>query len=193
MRIALWNGSGVDNIGDRLLDYVNRQELGRRLPTACFETFCPWPSATASDSIRPHRLRIDRQGHWDGEGSFDAIVIGGGGILLGPPFRHPGAQFFFLGPFPERFRDRCPVVWNAVSSEGIRATAPNSLWREFVQAAAERIKLRTVRNELTREFLTRCGITGSVSLVPDPVVLLATPAKRKSRPASTRRIGMAVG
>src|ERR1700743_841276 len=101
MRIALWNASGLDNLGDRLLDYVNRCELGKRIPQAQFQTFTAWPSAST-------RLgKIGREGHWEGERQFDAIGIGGGALLIGPPFVHSSLQTYYLGPYPDRFRDSC--------------------------------------------------------------------------------------
>src|SRR5690242_7155778 len=112
MRIALWNASGLDNLGDRMLDYVNRRELGRRFSDATFQTFSPWPSAST------RLVSIDRHGRWEGEESFDAIVIGGGALLIGPPFVHPSLQTCYLGPYPDRFRDTCPVFWNAVCCDG---------------------------------------------------------------------------
>ncbi len=166
MRIALWNAGGLDNLGDRLLDAVNRREIGRRISGAQFESFCPWADAGA-----PGRLWVDANGHWSGEGSFDAIVIGGGALLVGPPFRHPGLQAFFLGPYPERFADDCPVVWSAVCSDTQRPAPDEAAWREYVCGAAARIEMRTVRNQSTRSFLEGWGVGGEIAVVPDPVVL----------------------
>ena len=187
MRIALWNGSGLNNDGDRLLDRVNRVELSKRLPAAQFETFCPWNDASDSRS-----LWVDSDGHWSGEGAFEAIVIGGGGLLMGPPFLHPGMQSFFLGPHPERFRDDCFVSWNAVCS-GSQFVAPlKTSWKDYVQAATTRIDLVSVRNVRTREFLMQCDVPEDPTVVPDPVVLIRPPRAKQSRIARRQRIGFAV-
>jgi hypothetical protein len=186
MRIALWNGSGLDNHGDRLLDQVNRVELSRRLPSAAFETFCPW-----SEGPDCKRLRVDTDGRWCGEGAFDAIVIGGGALLMGPPFSHPGMQSFFLGPYPERFRDKCFVSWNAVCSGSQFASSLLASWKEYVQAAARRIDFASVRNTRTREFLMQCEVAEAPTVVGDPVVLMREPRTRRSR-VRGRRLGIAV-
>jgi polysaccharide pyruvyl transferase WcaK-like protein len=187
MRIALWNGSGLDNHGDRLLDHVNRVELAKRLPSVTFVTFCPWSEEPDCNS-----LSVDLDGRWCGEGEFDAIIIGGGALLMGPPFSHPGMQSFFLGPYPERFRDDCFVSWNAVCSGSQFAAPLAAHWKEYVQAAARRIEFYTVRNFRTREFLLQCDVAEDPAVVPDPVVLIREPRVRQSRVVRRRRIGIAV-
>jgi hypothetical protein len=189
MRIALWNAGGLDNLGDRLLDAVNRREIGRRIPGAQFASFCPW-----ADAGSPAHLWVDTDGHWPGEGAFDSIVIGGGALLVGPPFRHPGLQAFFLGPYPERFADTCPVVWNAVCSDTQRPAPAVAAWREYVCGAAGRIGLRTVRNESTRACLWGWGVGGDIAVVPDPVVLWCGDGERRrpGRREGRRRIGALV-
>jgi polysaccharide pyruvyl transferase WcaK-like protein len=186
MRIALWNGSGLNNHGDRLLDQVNRVELSKRIPSARFETFSPW-----SEGSDCQRLWVDVGGQWCGEGAFDAIVIGGGGLLMGPPFSHPGMQFYFLGPYPQRFRDDCFISWNAVCSGSQFAAPLGASWKEYVQTAARRIDFATVRNSRTRDFLQQCDVAESPTVVPDPVVLIREPRARQSRAARRRRIGIA--
>jgi hypothetical protein len=47
MRIAVWAGSSLPNVGDRLLAAVTETELSRRLPGAEFAHFCPWSPAPA--------------------------------------------------------------------------------------------------------------------------------------------------
>lgn len=187
MRIALWNGSGLDNIGDRLLDQANRVELGKRIPSATFETFSPW-----SEGTNCKLLSVDGDGHWSGEGAFDAIVIGGGALLMGPPFSHPGMQSFFLGPHPERFRDHCFVAWNAVCSGSQFAAPLQGPWRAYVRLAAMRIDNLTVRNPRTRDFLHQCEVAEPITVVPDPVVTIRAPSGRWARAIGRRRIGIAL-
>lgn len=186
MRIALWNGSGLDNVGDRMLDWVNRVELGSRLPSTEFQSFCPW-----EDDKAVHPLRIDKEGHWSCEGQFDAIVIGGGSLLLGPPFQHPGFQTFCLGPYPMRFADRCKVIWNALCSDGQFLAPLFPKCRTYLQEAAQRIDLRSVRNARTRTFLEDSGVDLPIRVVPDPAVLLASPRTTPLRP-TVSRIGVTV-
>jgi len=187
MRIALWNGSGLNNLGDRLLDYINRRELGRRLPSAIFHSFSPWPSSSVP------LVQIDDQGYWGNEQRFNAIVIGGGALLIGPPFVHPSLQTCYLGPYPERFRDVCPIIWNAVCSDGQFVPLLAEPWRAYVRSAAARLTYHSVRNQRTANLLTQCGVSDSISIVPDPVILLRSPGE-KSRPRRVRRrIGIMLG
>jgi polysaccharide pyruvyl transferase WcaK-like protein len=187
MRIALWNASCLDNLGDRLLDRVNRIELEKRIPGATVQTFGLWPSASLP------LVRIDGSGAWNGEGSFDAIVIGGGALLIGPPFVHPSLQTCYLGPYPERFRDRCPVIWNAVCSDGQFVPALAEPWRAYVRAAARRLTWRSVRNQRTADLLIECGVTDEIPVVPDPVLLLSSVTHRQRRRSDRLRIGLALG
>lgn len=114
-RIAIWAGSSLPNIGDRLLAAVTEAELSRRLPDARFRHFCPW--STAAD---PVPLWVDGAGNWPGAGSFDAVVMAGG-LWSGPPFRHPIMQVFCLGPEPRAFD---PGVWVAGTGWACRTTRP---------------------------------------------------------------------
>ena len=170
LRVALWNGSGLDNLGDRLIDLVTRRELTRRLPNAECETFTPWPGLYCNK-----RLTIDRDGHWAGEDKFHAIVIGGGSLITGPPFAEPGSQYFLLGPYPEKFRDRCPIIWSSICSNTQFLAPLRESWRHFICGAADRMTLRTVRNERTKLFLQDCGVTSTIEVVPDVAILATSP------------------
>src|ERR1051325_770120 len=100
LRVALWNASALPNPGDRLIDFVLRKELSDRINDVSFHTFSPWADGRSN-------LSIGRDGLWDQhQGEFDAIVIGGGAIITGPPFYSPAEQFFLLGPYPEKFACR---------------------------------------------------------------------------------------
>jgi polysaccharide pyruvyl transferase WcaK-like protein len=187
MRIALWNGSGLDNLGDQLIDHVNRIELGRRLGDSSFQTFAPWPC----DGVP--LARIDSNGRWNGEGEFDAIVIGGGALLLGPPFVHPSLQTCYLGPYPERFRDRCPAIWNAVCFNAQFLPALQEPWRSYVRTACQRLAYCSVRNAGSAELLAECEVSEPVIVVPDPVIALRPPQPRRKHNCGRRRVGLAVG
>ena len=165
MKIALWNASGLPNFGDALLDTTNRIELGLRIPSASFETFCPW---AMTRSTTP--LFIDAEGHWEGEGKFSAIVIGGGALLIGPPFNHPGLQAFYLGARPDRFRDRCFIAWNAICCDRQSVTGL-SAHRQFVQDAAGRMSTITTRNQRTSAFLHEWGVSEPIADATDPALL----------------------
>lgn len=185
--MALWNASGLPNLGDRLIDEVTRRELGRRLPGAGFTTFTPWP-----DQRGMRRLRIDAKGRWVGEGRFDAIVVGGGALITGPPFSDPSAQFFLLGPYPRRFRDRTPIAWNAMCADRLSAVVESSAWRGYLRDAVARVGLCTVRNSRTRRLLEVCGVERPIAVVPD-VAVLCDASVRIPRTRRHLAIGVAVG
>src|SRR5437879_3406891 len=98
MRVALWSGSSLNNVGDRLLAMVTELELARRLPDTGFEHFCPW-----SRTSNPKPLWVSESGDWPGSRMFNAVVVAGGGVFSGPPFRHSLMQVFCLGPNPSLF------------------------------------------------------------------------------------------
>jgi polysaccharide pyruvyl transferase WcaK-like protein len=173
MRIALWNGSGLDNVGDRLINAVTRQELEARIPDAQCHSFSPWPGP-----VTPDRLTIDKKGYWNAHGQFDVIVVGGGALIGGPPFLDPVNQYFLLGPYPERFQDPALIVWNGMCSD-VQTLAPTEeRWRKFVCTATDRVSLLTVRNSRTCSFLRECGVTKPIQVVPDAAILAAEPWER---------------
>lgn len=187
MRVALWNGSGLENVGDRLIDAVTRRELQLRLPEAEFHSFSPWPG-----TFTRQRLTIDRDGYWNAHGQFDVIVVGGGALITGPPFSDPAAQFFLFGPYPERFHDTAMVMWNAMCSDGQTLAPSKEHWRNFICEAARQVTLLTVRNASTSSYLRQCGVTAPISIVPDVAVLAAQPLSFADRPGKLR-IGIAPG
>jgi polysaccharide pyruvyl transferase WcaK-like protein len=118
------------------------------------------------------------------------MVIGGGALINGPPFREPTCQFFLTGPYPERFQDSATIVWNGICSD-VQVLAPREeRWRNFMQAAVSRVSLLSVRNSRTRDYLRACGITREIEIVPDVAVLASEPVDRpvlKRKP----RVGIA--
>ena len=42
IRIALWGGASLSNVGDQMLFDAVETGLGHRLPEARFARFCPW-------------------------------------------------------------------------------------------------------------------------------------------------------
>lgn len=188
MRVALWNASGLENLGDRLIDEVTRRELRRRLPNVQLTTFTPWPSSYCT-----HRLHIDKHGLWPGHNDFDAIVIVGGALITGPPFFDPAGQFFLLGPYPERFQDDALVIWNAMCSDRQLLAPTKANWRAYVHEAVSRVDVLTVRNSSTADFLRSCDVQRHVEIVPDVAVLADAPRQVTAAKSSQLRIGYAPG
>ncbi|MEU8383240.1 polysaccharide pyruvyl transferase family protein [Streptosporangium sp. NPDC048865] len=191
-RIAIWAGSSLPNVGDRLLAAVTEAQLSHRLPDAAFRHFCPWSTAAG-----PAPLRVDRDGSWPGAGSFDAVVMAGG-LWSGPPFRHPIMQVFCLGPDPEAFDPGAWVAWHGVGLQDDTPAPARDDWRGYLGAVRERIDHLTVRSEAAaRRMDDTTGVPGT-EVVPDPAFALEplpSRAVRAVRSGRRRRplIGVAVG
>ena len=134
---------------------------------------------------------------WPGSGAFDAVVVAGGGVFSGPPFRHPIMQVFCLGRDPSNFDQRAVVAWHGVGlQDGCLPIADAPRVRDaqltYLSKLAKRLDYISVRDAAS---IRRLVAGGSVSptLVPDPVFALP-PRFRKSRPPSRRpHIAVAVG
>lgn len=191
-RIAIWAGSSLPNVGDRLLAAVTEAQLSRRLPDATFRHFCPW-----STGAGPAPLRVDRDGSWPGAGSFDAVVMAGG-LWSGPPFRHPIMQVFCLGPDPEAFDPGVWVAWHGVGLQDDTPAPARDDWRGYLGSVRERIDHLTVRGEAAaRRMDDATGVPGT-AVVPDPAFALEPLPSRATRAIRSGRrrrplIGVAVG
>lgn len=186
-RIAIWAGSSLPNVGDRLLAAVTEAELSRRLPGAVFGHFCPWSTSTG-----PAPLWVDREGRWPGTGSFDAVVMAGG-LWSGPPFRHPIMQVFCLGADPRVFDPGVWVAWHGVGLQDDTPAPAREEWRGYLGAVRERIDHLTVRGASAALRMGEATGAPAPALVPDPAFALP-PLPRPSRPGRRRPlIGVAVG
>lgn len=194
-RLALWAGGSLDNLGDRLLARVTETELAGRLPGARLRHFCPWSRARD-----PEPLWIDAHGRWPGTGRFDAVVLAGGGVFSGPPFRHPLMQLFCLGRDPALFDPGVPVFWHGVGlQDGTPPLPHDDVSGDYLRALAGRVGMLTVRDRGAAARFASAGV--EARLVPDPVFALAplppeTTGRAAARPVSRSRrprIGVAVG
>ncbi|MGW0594217.1 polysaccharide pyruvyl transferase family protein [Streptosporangium sp. NPDC002607] len=186
-RIAIWAGSSLPNVGDRLLAAVTEAELSRRLPGAVFGHFCPWSTAA-----EPAPLWVDGEGNWPGAGSFDAVVMAGG-LWSGPPFRHPIMQVFCLGGDPRAFDPGVWVAWHGVGLQDDTSAAARDDWRGYLRAVRERIDHLTVRGAGAALRMGEATGVPDTTVVPDPAFALE-PLPRPPRPGRRRPlIGVAVG
>ncbi|GAA3070487.1 polysaccharide pyruvyl transferase family protein [Streptosporangium carneum] len=170
-RIAIWAGSSLPNVGDKLLAAVTEAELSRRLPGASFTHFCPWSAqgaapgasgdapaglgastangaaarAVTGTTAAPVPLWVDRDGRWPGAGSFDAVVMAGG-LWSGPPFRHAIMQVFCLGPAPWAFDPDVWVAWHGIGLQDGTPPAGLDHWRGYLGSVRERLDHLTVRS-----------------------------------------------
>ena len=185
LRVALWGGASLNNVGDQLLMDVAETELRRRAPGCEVVRFCPW-----SDGPPVEPLWIDADGRWSGSGSFDAIV-GLGGIWAGPPFRATFMQVFTFGADPAGFDPGTFTAWHGVGLADGAAPLTRASWREYIQALVGRMDHLSVRgHDAATRFASAVDIAPPV--VADPAFALA-PAPARRRSVARPRIGIAIG
>jgi polysaccharide pyruvyl transferase WcaK-like protein len=194
IRIALWGGASLCNVGDQMLFDAVETGLGRRLPGAEFTRFCPW--AADGGPVRP--LWVSPSGGWPGAGSFDAIVIVGG-VFAGPPFANVLMQAFTLGAAPAAFDPGVLTAWYGVGLDDTTRPASQPQWHDYLHALAGRLDFFTVRAPSAADRFRQAGAPVP-RVVPDPA--FALPASRPAARAASRRpgqggrrprIGVAVG
>jgi hypothetical protein len=191
LRIALWGGASLSNVGDQLLFDTVQSGLGQRLPGAEFARFCPW----AADGGRVQPLWVSPDGGWPGAGSFDAVVIIGG-VFAGPPFSNVLMQAFSLGAKPGRFDPRAVVAWHGVGLDDSVPLASRPEWRGYLRALAGRLDSCTVRAPSAASRFGQAGVR-EPGVVPDPAFALPACARAGGARAAVRgrrlRIGVAAG
>src|SRR5215469_8855828 len=146
LRIALWGGASLSNVGDKLLFDVVESGLARRLGNAEFVRYCPWAGGDPPEPPATVRtLWVGPTGLWPGAGSFDAIVIVGG-VFAGPPFANVLMQAFTLGAKPELFDPRAVVAWCGVGLDDSVLPVTRPEWHAYLRALADRLDFFTVRS-----------------------------------------------
>jgi len=189
IRIALWGGASLGNVGDQLLFDAVEAGLGRRLPGAEFTRYCPW--ADGDGPVRP--LWVSPSGRWPGAGSFDAVVIVGG-VFAGPPFANVLMQAFTLGAAPAAFDPAVLTAWYGVGLDDTTRPPSQPQWRDYLRAAGQRLDFFTVRAPSAADRFRQAGAPVP-RIVPDPAFgLPARPHAESSSAGGGRRprIGVAV-
>jgi len=155
-RVGFLGAYSIDNTGDRVVGLATRQAVQARV--TCEEIVLavdlPQPLWRHDWSAARRVDPTDRAFADD----LDALIVGGGGILMPLPGFAP-----FLAP------GRTPAAWNAVCSQSTPTFDPTL--REFygaVRDACERLRYISVRNQTTARLLRRSGWNGAIELVPDP-------------------------
>lgn len=188
MNVALWSGAALDNWGDRAIARITEEQLGRRLPAARFVHFSPW---RGDCGVEP--LWIDRTGRWPGSGQFDAVVVAGGGVLAGPPFKHPLMQAFCLGSQPRCFDPSAVTIWNAVGVQDGVLPPVRPEHRDYLAAVRDRLDVCTVRGRDAAAWIGADARGELPPVVPDPVFALP-PLRHRARGKRQRpTVGVAVG
>ena len=193
-RVGVLGAFSIDNTGHIVVGMATRRAIRARV--ACDEVVLAvdlphslwrhdWSAQYGAAPIR----RVD-PGDLDGRfaDDLDALVVGGGGILM--PL--PGFAAFLA-------RVRAPAAWNAVCSQGTPWFDPTlAPFYAAIRAACERLAYVSVRNATTARLVRRCGWDGALEIVPDPSLLFhAEPdpavdrelARRGDRPL----VGLSVG
>src|SRR5512146_890987 len=194
IRIALWGGASLSNVGDQMLFEAVETGLGHRLPGAEFTRYCPW--AAGDGPVRP--LWVSPSGQWPGAGAFDAVVMVGG-VFAGPPFASVLMQAFTLGAAPAAFDPDVLTAWYGVGLDDTTRPATKPEWHDYLRALAGRLDFFTVRAPSAAGRFRQAGAPAP-RLVPDPAFGLPArpstrPPDRGGRTAQSRRprIGVAVG
>ncbi len=177
-KIAFLGAWSIDNTGDQLLGYAARQAFRELAPAAEHVLLAPalrgdvWRHAWNAErglGLDIKKLAPDDSTKW--ARGFDAVVIGGGGIIrLEPDFRP-----FLLGEAAD-WNAKVPAAWNAVGAEGIPAyLASQRAACRAVKRCCETLAYTSVRNAASARFLRQCGWAGAVHVVPDPSLLMTLP------------------
>ncbi|MBL8175730.1 MAG: polysaccharide pyruvyl transferase family protein [Bryobacterales bacterium] len=186
LRVAIWAGGTLDNIGDQLIARITRRELCARLPGIEVQEFCPWNRLNASQSIR-----FDASGDWPPAMQFDAIVVAGGGVFAGAPFKHPMMQVFCFGPRPLRFAKGVFLAWHGVGLQDGTIPPEQPAWKDHLSALAERLDYCAVRGD---DAAGRMGMGRmKPEVVPDPVFALPPLEGQPQGGRRRMKIGVALG
>jgi polysaccharide pyruvyl transferase WcaK-like protein len=192
-RVGFLGAYSIDNTGDAIVGLATRQAIRARV--ACEEVVL---AVDLPHSIWRHDWSEQRGGGAPirrvdpADRTFaddlDALVIGGGGILM------PLAGF---APFVTV--GRAPAAWNAVCSQGTPWFDPTlGEFYAALRAACGRLRYVSVRNRTTERLLRRAGWDGAIELVPDPSLAFHAdpdPAVATELPprAGRPRVGLSVG
>jgi polysaccharide pyruvyl transferase WcaK-like protein len=187
VRIALWGGASLSNVGDQMLFDAVETGLGQRLPGAGFTRYCPW--AAGDGPVRP--LWVSPSGRWPGSGSFDAIVVVGG-VFAGPPFANVLMQAFTLGSAPAAFDPGVLTAWYGVGLDDTTRPPSKPEWHDYLRALGQRLDFCTVRAPSAADRFRQAGAPVP-RVVPDPAFGLPARDEPAARAGRRPRIGVAVG
>lgn len=187
-RIGFLGSYSIANAGDVIVGLATRQAVRARVD--CDEVVL---AVELPGTIWHHDWTgLQRVPPGDLEGDFaaglDALVVGGGGILMPLPGFGP-----FVAP------SRVPTAWNAVCSQSTPAFDPAlASFYARVGAAAAGLRYASVRNTTTARLVRHAGYAGALHVVPDPALMFEAPldpgvaravARRTERPL----VGLSVG
>ncbi len=188
-RVGFLGAYSIDNTGDVIVGLATRQQVRARVP-GCEEIVM---SVELPHSLWRHEWSgIRRVDPADREGKFaddlDAVVIGGGGILM--PL--PGFDAFLA-------RGRAPSAWNGVCSQSTPWFDPTlGAFYAEVRAACARLRYVSVRNHTTARLVRHAGWDGPLEIVPDASLAFDAPPdpavdRELARASDKPLVGLSVG
>jgi len=188
-RVGFLGAYSIDNTGDIIVGAATRQQVAARVPSM---------EAIVLSPDLPHSLwrheweGIRRVDPADKAGAFaddlDAVVIGGGGILM--PL--PGFDAFLA-------RGKAPSAWNGVCSQSTPWFDPTlGAFYAEVRAACARLRYVSVRNHTTARLVRHAGWDGPLEIVPDASLAFEAPPDPKvvtelARASDKPLVGLSVG
>jgi hypothetical protein len=188
-RIGFLGAYSIDNPGDRLIGYATREEVRRLLPHMTPIMLSPaLPDPPFRHDLSPAQglgadvVQVPLRGWaWARDLGLDALVIGGGGLLL----LHPAFRPFLPAAPPDG--PGVPAAWNALCSQGQPwYLAAHAADYQAVAACCQHLRYVSVRNQTTLRFVRRCGFAGPVQVVPDPALLLGAADMPDALPIADR-------
>ena len=183
-RIGYWSRSNRDGVGEAARLAVFDAEIRRRIPRAAVHAYAPL--GPRHGNAGGSGFAAADLGEWSVRRTselaetLDCVVVGGQDPIpttdaaaaagygpAGDEVRRARASSFFVEGLGLDLERRCPVGWDAVRIAELDGASA----RRLRSAVTERPYL-AVRDEESRDRLTRAGIERAVAVVPDPLVLL---------------------
>lgn len=176
MKVGLLGAFGINNSGDNLVAIATKRGLEELIKDIDVTIFSPVFSSLAvspedmGEGFNWKIANLTDNDFWTKMSNFDALIIGGGGLLVPVP---EFEQFLSIG----NEIDRCmlpKIAWNAIGSQWSPLHEPElSGWYEKIKNAAEAVDYLSVRSLTTQKLLERVGCpVDKIRLVPDPVINL---------------------
>ncbi|EGD47001.1 hypothetical protein Cpap_1196 [Ruminiclostridium papyrosolvens DSM 2782] len=176
MKIGLLGAYGIDNTGDNLIALATKHAVEELVNDAEITIFYPNFSKLfgnrRGDIVADGWKKVDMmsRGFWEEVSEYQALIIGGGGILLPVPEFEP---FLLYGSQIDH--SLLPkTAWNAIGTQWIPLAKPKiSEWYKKLRTATQLLDYVSVRSATTYRILTHaeCPME-KVNLVPDPVINL---------------------
>lgn len=184
-RVAIWGTFDIADFGDHLYPRIFECEMLRRLPAAHVTAFSPL--GHLHPVVFDGGFMVEPLGVWSPErtvelaATSDLVAIGGGELVLISDDAYAGSygvdveearrlrpSAYFIEGLGLKLEESHPVVWHSL---GI----PSDLDEETAERVRSALGTRahaSVRDEISRDWLLRAGVTREIAVVPDSVFLV---------------------